>query len=204
MKKKLALNFLETSDSELHTLAGRVISCMTGNEHFPDPGMFIIELNETNNQYIQALADSGLGDRVKVAMKNDLRALLIRKLKQIAEFVQDHANGSELRLVSSGFPTVKPTGDIVLKEPVDFEIMPGPQPGDMILKVRRVIGARSYLYQWTPAPLTSESVWESIADTRCKRVISGLPLGINYCFRMAAIGSRNQIIYTTPLSRYIS
>lgn len=204
MKKKLALNFLETSDSDLHTLASRVAMCMTDNEHFSDPGMLIIELNETNRQYIQSLADSGLGDRAKVAMKNDLRALLIRKLKQIAEFVQDQANGSELRLVSSGFPTMKPTGEIVLKEPVDFQIMPGPQPGDMILKVRRVIGARSYLYQWTPAPLTSESVWESIADTRCKRVISGLPLGINYFFRMAAVGSRNQIIYTQPLSRYIS
>lgn len=204
MKKKLALNFIETSDSDLHTLAGRVASCMANNEHFPDPGMLIIELNETNNQYILALADSGLGDRLKVAMKNDLRALLIRKLKQIAEFVQEQANGSELRLVSSGFPTVKPTGEIVLKEPVDFQIMPGPKPGDMILKVRRVIGARSYLYQWTPAPLTAESVWQSVADTRCKKVISGLPLGENYFFRMAAVGSRNQIIYTKPLSRYIS
>jgi hypothetical protein len=204
MKKKIALNFLETSDSDLHTLAGCVANCMTDNERFPDPGMLIIELKETNNQYIHALADSGLGDRAKVAMKNDLRALLIRKLKDIADFVQKHANGSEHSLVSSGFPTAKPTGDIVLKEPVDFQIMPGPQPGDMILKVRRVIGARSYLYQWTPAPLTSESVWQSIADTRCKRVISNLPLGVNYFFRMAAVGSRNQIIYTKPLSRYIS
>lgn len=204
MKKKLALNFLETSDSDLHILASRVASCMTDNEHFSDPGMLIIELNETNRQYIHSLADSGLGDRAKVAMKNDMRALLIKKLKEIAEFVQDQANGSELRLVSSGFPTMKPTGEIVLKEPVDFQILPGPQPGDMILKVRRVIGARSYLYQWTPAPLTSESVWESIADTRCKRVISGLPLGINYFFRMAAVGSRNQIIFTKALSRYVS
>jgi hypothetical protein len=204
MKKKLALNFLETSDSDLHTLATRVANCMTGNEHFSDPGMLIIELNETNNQYIHSLVDSGLGDRAKVAMKNDLRSILIKKLKQIAEFVQNEANGEELPLISSGFPTVKPTGDIVLKEPVDFQIMPGPQPGDMILKVRRVIGARSYLYQWTPAPLTPESVWESIADTRCKRVISGLPLGINFFFRMAAVGSRNQIIFTKPLSRYIS
>jgi hypothetical protein len=204
MKKKLALNFLETSDSDLHTLASRVAMCMTDNEHFSDPGMLIIELKETNAQYIKALTDSGLGDRHKVAMKNDLRAILIKKLKQIAELVQNEANGEQLPLISSGFPTTKPSGEIVLKEPVDFQIMPGPQPGDMILKVRRVIGARSYLYQWTPAPLTSGSVWESVADTRCKRVITGLPLGINYLFRMAAVGAHNQIIYTTPLSRYIS
>jgi len=204
MKKKLALNFLETSDSELHTLANRVANCMTDNEHFSDPGMLIIELKETNAQYIHSLADAGLGDRAKVAMKNDLRAILIKKLKQIAEFVQNEANGEELPLISSGFPTNKPSGEIVLKEPVDFQIMPGPKPGDMILKVRRVVGARSYLYQWTPAPLTADSVWESVPDTRCKKVISGLPLGINYCFRMAAVGAHNQIIYTRVLSRYIS
>jgi hypothetical protein len=204
MKKKLALNFLETSDSDLHIMASRVASCMTDNDRFSDPGMLIIELNETNAQYIHSLADSGLGDRAKVAMKNDLRALLIKKLKQIAEFVQNEANGEELLLVSSGFPTMKPTGDIILKEPLDFQIMPGPQPGDMIMKVRRVIGARSYLYQWTPAPLSQDSIWESVVDTRCKKVISGLPLGINYMFRMAAVGPRNQIIYTRPLSRYIS
>lgn len=204
MKKKLALNFLETSDSDLHVLAARVAICMTDNAHFSDPGMLIIELNETNAQYSKSLADAGLGDRAKVAIKNDLRAILIKRLKQIAEFVQNEANGEELPLVSSGFPTMKPTGEIILEEPIEFQIMPGPQPGDMILKVRRVIGARSYLYQWTPAPLTSESVWESVPDTRCKRVISGLPLGINYCFRMAAVGAHNQIIYTRVLSRYIS
>lgn len=204
MKKKLALNFIETSDSDLHIMAARVAKCMAGNEHFSDPGMLIIEINETNTQYIKALAESGLGDREKVAIKNDLRALLIKKLKQIAEFVQSQANGRELALVSSGFSLIKPTGEMVLNTPVDFQITPGPKPGEMILKVRRVVGARSYLYQWTPAPITPESVWHSIADTRCKKVISGLPLGINYCFRMAAVGARNQIVYTGVLSRYIS
>jgi len=204
MKKKLALNFTETSDSDLSVVGARVAQCMTENEHFSDPGMLIIKLKEITKQYSHALADARSGDRVKVSIKNDTRELLIKKLKQVADLVQSEAQNSEYILISSGFPTAKQQGPRVLKEPVDFSILPGPNPGDIIMKMRRVIGARSYLYQWTPAPLTPESIWESIADTRCKKVISGLPLGVNYCFRMAAVGSRTQIVYTRVLSRYIS
>jgi hypothetical protein len=206
MKKKLSLNFKETTDSDLAQQALTVAEWMTGNEHFPDPDMLIIELREIGNQFFKAVADAKSRDLEKIAYKNKLRILAIKRLKQVGEFVLTHSAGSksELPLITSGFTLIKPVDEIILKSPEDFKIMPGPKPGEMILKVSRVRGARSYLYQWTPAPLTNESVWESIADTRCKKVISKLPLGVNYFFRMAAIGSRNQIIYTKPLSRYVS
>jgi hypothetical protein len=208
MKKKLSLNFKETKDSDLAMLALTVATKMADNEHFPDPGMLIIELGEIGKQFFQAVVDAQSRDLVKVAIKNDLRVLAIKKLKQVGEFVLAHApdldTGSELALYSSGFDLIRSEDEVILKSPKDFKIMPGPNPGEMILKVRRVRGARSYLYQWTPAPLTKESAWESIADTRCKKIITKLPLGVNYLFRMAAIGSRNQILYTEPLSRYIS
>ncbi len=204
MKKKLSLNFKETPDSDLAMLAKIVAQKMTGNEYFPDPDMLIIELEETSKQFFAAVVDAKSRDLEKIAYKNQLRTIAIKKLKQVGEFVLTHSAGKELPLISSGFTFVKTEDEVILKSPDDFKIMPGPKPGEMILKVSRVKGARSYLYQWTPAPLTNESVWESIADTRCKKVISKLPLGVNYLFRMAAIGSRNQIIYTQPLSRYVS
>jgi hypothetical protein len=204
MKKRLALSFKETNDSSLVLVGIRVHSSMTENEYFPDPGMLIIELGELTNQFNSAVAEAALGDRQKISIKNDVRALLIKKLKKVGEFVQDHANGAETPLLSSGFPLIKPLDEIHLKDPRDFKILPGPKPGEIIMKVRGVKGARSYIYQWTPAPVTADSIWETLYDTRCKKVISGLPLGINYCFRMAAVGAHNQIIYTRVLSRYIS
>lgn len=204
MKKRLALGFKETTDSELVIVGCRVYSSMTENEYFPDPGMLIIELGELTNQFPKAMAEAGLGDREKISIKNDVRALLIKKLKKVGEFVQEHANGAETPLLSSGFPLIKPLDEVQLKDPRDFKILPGPNPGEIIMKVRGVKGAKSYIYQWTPAPVTPESVWETSYDTKCKKVISGLPLGLNYCFRMAAVGAHNQIIYTRVLSRYIS
>lgn len=204
MKKKLSLNFKETTDSELAQLAFTVANKLTDNEHFPDPNMLIIELQETGKQFFDAVVDAKSRDLEKIAYKNKLRIIAIKKLKQVGEFVLTHSAGKELPLITSGFTLIKPVGELIMKSPEDFIIMPGRNPGEMILKVSRVRGARTYLYQWTPAPLTKESVWESIADTRCKKVISNLPLGVNYLFRMAAVGSRNQIIYTQPLSRYVS
>ena len=204
MKRRLALNFKGVKDADIWMLANHVYHKMNGNEKFPDPGMLIIELNEISRQFHEAMQDASLGDRLKIAIKNEVRTLLIKKLKQVGEFVNSHSNEREELLWSSGFDLIKPVGEIKLRNPNDFQIFPGPKPGEIIMKVRGVKGARSYLYQWTPAPVTPESIWQSIADTRRKKVIAGLPLGINFCFRMAAIGARNQIVYTQVLSRYIS
>jgi hypothetical protein len=204
MKKKLALNFKGVTDADLSMVAFTVWRSMSDNDNFPDPGMLIIELKETSTQFDKAMSEACLGDRVKIYTKNSVKALLIKKLKQVGAFVDAHANGSEWLMLNSGFPLKKPVDEIKLRHPGDFKILPGKKPGEIIMKVRGVKGARSYLYQWTPAPVTPESVWQSIADTRCKKVISDLPLGVNYSFRMAAVGSRNQIVYTQVLSRYIS
>lgn len=204
MKRRLALNFKGVKDTDLWMMAFAVWQKMSGNENFPDPGMLIIELHETGTQFLKSMTEAALGDREKIYIKNSIRNLLIKKLKQVGEFIETEAKGSELLLLSSGFPLIRPVEEIKLKHPSDFKILPGRKPGEMIMKVRAVKGARSYLYQWTPAPVTPESVWQSIADTRCKKVISGLPLGVNYSFRMAVVGARNQLVYTNVLSRYVS
>jgi hypothetical protein len=204
MKRRLALNFKETRDADLYIVACRVYSKMIENENFPEPGMLIIELGEITKQFENAMSEAAFGDRVKIAIRNDVRALLIKKLKKVGEFVQNEANGAETLLFSSGFPIIKPLEEIYLRSPGDFKIMPGPKPGEIIMKVRAVKGARSYQYEWTPAPAGPDSKWETITDTRCKKVISGLPLGVNYCFRMAVVGARSRVVYTEVLSRYIS
>jgi len=201
---KLLMNFKETREGDLCTLGNAVANKMTDNEHFPDPGMLIIELRELSNQFQCALSDALSRDVEKIGVKNSIRLLLIQKLKQVSEFVIKESKGADVALLSSGFNLYKPVDEVVIKAPANFKIKPGPNPGEIIMQVSRVKGARSYLYQWTPNPVTSDSVWQSIPDTRCKKTITRLPLGVDYAFRMAAVGSRNQLLYTNILSRYIS
>jgi len=114
MKRKLCLNFKETKDSDLAMLAFTVVNNMTGNDHFPDPDMLIIELRETGKQFFDAVADSRSRDLEKIAHKNNLRVILIKKLKEVGEFVKIHAKEAELPLITSGFTLIRPADEIIL------------------------------------------------------------------------------------------
>ena len=125
-------------------------------------------------------------------------------MKILGEYVILASQGEETKLISSGFPLTQPGGETVLTKPQRFRISPGRNYGEIIMQVKRVPGAKSYMYQYTSDPLTKDSVWESIGSTRCKAVIKGLPLGQKIWFRMAAIGPNGQVVYTEPVWRYIS
>jgi hypothetical protein len=60
------------------------------------------------------------------------------------------------------------------------------------------------MYQYTRGPVDNETKWETINSTKRKIVLKELPLGVQFFFRMAAIGARNQVVYTDVLTRYIA
>jgi hypothetical protein len=67
-----------------------------------------------------------------------------------------------------------------------------------------VKGAKAYMFQYARDPLTDESQWETVTSTQRKKVIANLPLGVKFLFRMAAIGARNQVVYTNVLGRHVA
>ena len=204
MKKRLSLNFKDYKDIDLNMIAIDIGFKMTDNVNFPDAGSMVDELKAFSNQYFDALSAASYRDMEKVAIKNQIRVLLIKSLKQLGLHVIQVAQGKETLLLSSGFPLTKPKGETILSEPQEFKVSPGRNYGEVILKVKRVHGARSYLYRYTPDPITENSVWESIIGTRCKKTIKDLPLGHKIWFEMAAIGPNDQVVYTKRIWRYIS
>jgi len=93
---------------------------------------------------------------------------------------------------------------VTLQKPEDFEVLPDKKNGQIILQIKRVKGAKAYMYQYTRDPLTDNSQWEAIISTQRKIVISNLPLGVKFLFQVAAIGSRNQVAYSEILGRHIA
>jgi hypothetical protein len=204
MNKKLSLNIRKHKDGELYNYAMYIVHCLTDNEHFPGVAPLLDPIRETGDQFQKAIYDASNGDILKISIKNDLREKLILLLRELGEWIQKRSNGAETPLVTSGFLIAKPKDEIELAEPTDFQILPGKNNGEIIMRVKRVIGAKAYLFQYTPEPLTPESKWENIYSTTCKKTITNLPLGVKYLFRMAAIGPRDQIVYTNILTRYIA
>jgi hypothetical protein len=73
------------------------------------------------------------------------------------------------------------------------------------MKIKRVAGARAYMYQYTSDdPANKDCKWQTIYETKGKAVIKGLPLGVQFWFRVAVIGRGGAVVYTETLSRYIS
>lgn len=204
MNKKLSLNIRKHKDGELNIYARYILHSLTDNEYFPDVAPLLVPIRETSDQYQTALYSAFNGDIININIKNDLREKLILQLRELGEWIQKRSNGNNTTLTTSGFLIAKPKDDIELAEPEEFRILPGQNNGEIIMRVKRVIGAKAYLFQYTPDPLTPESKWEIIFGTTCKKTITNLPLGVKFLFRMAAIGPRDQIVYTNILSRYIA
>lgn len=210
MSRKLALNFRNLSDPDLYGMATLVVGKLTNNDNFPDAEPLLPPIRETAGQFLQAMSDASLGDMYHILIKNGLKEKLIGLLRALGEWVEkksndiDSPNGIEAVLCSSGFRMAKPRSEVELQNPTEFCVLPGKRNGQIILQVKRVKGAKAYMYQYTRDPLTDESKWETINSTQRKLVISNLPLGVKFLFRMAAIGPRNQIVYTEIMFRYIA
>ncbi|MEO6732791.1 MAG: hypothetical protein ABIN01_16330 [Ferruginibacter sp.] len=50
-------------------------------------------------------------------------------------------------------------------------------------------------------PFTDANVWISINTTTCNNSIKTLSKGVNYIFRVGAIGSRGQVTYSDTTTR---
>lgn len=210
MNRKLALSFRNLSEPDLYSMAWGVVGKLTDNEYFPDAGPMLPPIQKTAEEFIQAMNDAYLGDQYYILSKNKLKEKLIALLRELGEWVEKRSKdinapyGNELALLSSGFSLAKLPGDVELQTPENFRISPGKKNGEIIMQVKRVQGAKAYLFQYTRDPLVNENQWETVSSTRCKKVIANLPLGIKFLFRIAAIGARNQVVYTRVLDRHVA
>jgi hypothetical protein len=210
MKKAIAMNFRDLPDNELELTAMCIMQNMNDGEFFVDAGQLLKELNKLYKQFAKDRVASSYRDILKISIKNDTKKELIKKLKEVAEYVMAKAaaeeapSKKELILIRSAFPLAQHTGKTVLENPKDFAVKPGSKPGEVVLQVTSVKGARSYMYQFTTDPLTPDSQWESVSGTRCRTVLHNLPLGQNCWFCIAAVGPNGQVVYSEKLSRYIS
>ena len=57
------------------------------------------------------------------------------------------------------------------------------------------------MYEITPSPVTEDSTWDSSMNTVSKKLFAGLESGKEYNCRVAAIGIKEQVVYSEPVSR---
>lgn len=159
-KPRLKTNFTRLTDALMEIKAQAIVSAMTGNASFPAPLPALALVSDAITGDAAALSRAQSGDRIQIAFKNEKRHTLAQLLTRLAAYVTLAADGDEAIMMSSGFDLAKePANTAPIGTPGNFLVNFGLNRGEMVSSVDRVIGARSYVHEFTPDPIVPGSEW---------------------------------------------
>jgi hypothetical protein len=203
MTNKVNTSFLRPRDGDLVNIGYLTVDSMKGNTFFPEPNPTVDELLKATQEYQQSLYDAAGRDQKLVAIKDAKRAVLRALLTQVAEYVNTVSNGDKAMLLSSGFKLAREkdgTGD--LKPISDLEIRTD-SPEQATISIKRVSGAKAYVFEFTTGIVTNESVWVSKTATEPFCTLRGLQSGVKHSFRVIAVGRNEKSVLSPIVSRFI-
>jgi hypothetical protein len=200
---KIMLSFQRLNDGQLEDQALAIAAALTGNKNFPEPNPTLEELNNSIQLFSEGLALSKTRDKVKVAIKNNLRANLELLLTKLAHYCTFIANGDRALLSSSGFTlNTESTTSKILGMPENFTVQPGKHSGEMLVYINRLPNAKTYLFLYGPSP-NSDGAWLHAVNSLPYITITGLTPGAIYSFKIGATGSKGQVVYTDSVSKMV-
>ncbi len=196
---KIVLGFTRFTDADFDTLARHIDDSLDSNPNFPVLNPDGAIRSAAVIAYTQSLAVAeGLG-RVNVAEKKANRKLLEGILKQTGLDVMNIANGNEATLATSGFPFVKPADSKPMGNPGNVTISNGTTSGELVVFVKAVEKAKSYLHEITDIQPGENTAWTTSFSTSCKYAFKSLQPGKQYWVRVGAVGTKQQVTYS-PVS----
>lgn len=198
---KIVFNFSRLADGALEDLALAVAAAMTGNTHFPEPQPSLDALNDSTKAFSDALALARSRDKVKVAIKNNLRTELNLTLRNLANYCSFAAKGDRAQLVSSGFSLNADTNyPKTLSAPENFNAQLGNHSGEVIVSINRIANANAYLLLYKLAS-AENGAWSHATDSLPYFTLTGLEALQQYNFKMGIIGTKGQTVYTDTITK---
>jgi hypothetical protein len=188
---KPSIGFLNTAnDALLVTDTETIVKSLTGNTDYPTPLPALAVITTALNAFVTAIADAADGGKEFTAIKVAKRAELVSLLRQLASYVSVTCGGDMAKLLSSGFPTQKPTRTPigVLPAPASPVVSQGSLTGELNATTPPVFGA--YTYNWRVALASAPNVFVQQSQTTAARnTFVGLTPGQTYRVQLNAVGS---------------
>ena len=202
--QQLSNRFQRLTDAAFQVKANIILDGLTGNSYFPNPKPSLADVTTARNAYKEALLEAQTGNRVAILTKKTCRNQLTLLLQQLGQYVLSEAGENREMLASSGFtPARQRQASAITEKPASPILSDGQNTGELAIRIRRVPGARCYLYQYTPDPLPpADTAWQQQASTLVKHVFKGLQSGSRYWVRVYVIGTREQV-YSNVVSRVV-
>ena len=192
-------------DADLSVLVKHILEKMTGNTNFTTPTPTLAVITTALADYETALAEAKTRDKDKVLVKNLRKGKLKDKIHQLFDYV-NLTGGTDIEVLdSSGFPLVKertPVGD--MPKPEGLKVTLGDGEGIVSVRIKKVSGAESYVYQYIISPSPEVENWSVVNDPSSRILLKGLEPGTQYKFRVAAVGANGQGPWSDVITRYVA
>jgi hypothetical protein len=176
---------------------------MNGNPVYADTKPTQPVLHTACDNFRLACSLSNRKDRTLLSAKNDRKAELVRVLDELNEYVTATCKGDKTMLLQSGFDLVGLKNESQGLQPISEVKVISELPGTATIRVSKVAGAKSYVFQYTIDPLSPDSVWVSETNLGREHTFNNLNSVARYWFRVIAIGKGNQNVYSPPVARVI-
>jgi len=203
-KIKLGLNRLSVSDRI--TLAGTIVTKMTGNPNFTTPVPALADITAKTTAALTAYQTAEVKRSDAKGATEDLddaAKALDLVLTQAALYVENVSAGDEAKILSAGMSVkaaATPVGE--LPAPMGLYATSGDEDGEIVLNWEPVRGAKSYTVQMTTDPNVPDSWTHKMNATESFTDIKGLTSGGKFWFRVAAVGAAGQGAFSDPAAKY--
>jgi hypothetical protein len=202
MKNRILQGYKKQSDADFAQLANRIVTKMKDEPLLPNPPEELKALGELLPTFRTAVVHASGRGRNNVAIKNDIRVKMEAQIAIVADYVSRVANGDLTTLLSSGFD-ISGTKKVNDLRPIGTLEVKIDNPKEAVTKVKRVRGARAYIHQYTPEPLTNTSTWTTKVLAVNTHTFTGLQSKERYLFQVIAIGSKGQEVFSPVVARVI-
>ncbi len=201
---RVADKLLRQSAEQLVTMAGGVVTGLTGNSAFPNPTIDLKAVQAAADSLNEALAAQPHGGMAATAEKNRRREVLIELLRKVRHYVEDNCGNDLAVLLSSGFHAAATTRDrSPLASPSIINVDFG-NSTELVLRVTAIPHAKCYEVRSAalgagsvPGPLQAAGLFTNSRSM----TIAGLVPGTTYTFQVRAVGgSTGTSDWSNPVS----
>ena len=188
---------------DLVTICQRVIENMENNPAFPTPPAALAELKKKLPEFRAARVNAQGGDKKQVSIKNDLKAIILAILLELAEYVTVTSKGDRTLILSSGFDvnesrTTRNLAPVIGKLEVELG-----EAGVATIRTKDVTAVKAYIHQYTTEAPGLNTVWQQEGSSQGEYTFEGLNSDKRYWFRVVAIGYNKQRAVSPVVSRVI-
>jgi hypothetical protein len=199
MKKisvKVALNMNRLSVPAKINKARLIVEAVSGNmDIFESPSPDLSSVEEAIDDLETAWNEAADGGKSKKAQMHDKEAELLKLMNDLAHYVEAVADGDVNVIHLAAMDTKRPSARVQS----DFEVTYNGESGKVVVKRKSVKNA-SYIWQYSPDPVSAVSWKDAGTTTQSKITIGGLTPGIKYWFRVAIVDKDGKHEFNSPVS----